>query len=93
MADGQRQTRAVDTNRRHRLHNLFWPVELGLDRTKERNGQEDRYEKMDLTFHKRLRLGFLEIAKREPERCIVLDASTKSDNHNCDKSSPFLAHT
>ena len=38
------------------------------------NQQEDRYENMELEFHKRLRNGFLEIAKNEPERCHVIDA-------------------
>jgi dTMP kinase len=33
----------------------------------------DRYESRDVDFHKRLRQGFLEIAKSEPERCAVVD--------------------
>ncbi len=36
---------------------------------------EDRYERMGLAFHQRLRSGFLEIAKACPERCIVIDAA------------------
>lgn len=33
----------------------------------------DRYESRDVLFHKRLRQGFLDIAKAEPERCTVID--------------------
>jgi dTMP kinase len=36
---------------------------------------EDRYERMGIAFHTRLREGFLEIAKRFPERCVVIDAA------------------
>ena len=51
------------------------PIELGLQRTKRRKGSDDRYEQMDITFHERLRSGFLDIAKKEPSRCVVIDAS------------------
>lgn len=54
---------------------LDLPVETGLARATGRGGGEDRYERMDVAFHERLRRGFLEIAQREPERCIVVDAS------------------
>lgn len=36
---------------------------------------EDRYERMGVPFHSRLRQGFLEIAKRFPDRCVIIDAS------------------
>ena len=36
---------------------------------------EDRYERMDMDFHRRLRMGFLRIAEQEPQRCIVIDAA------------------
>jgi dTMP kinase len=29
---------------------------------------------MDVAFHKRLREGFLDIARREPDRCVVVAA-------------------
>lgn len=35
----------------------------------------DRFEKEDKAFHERVREGYLEIAKNEPERCVVIDAS------------------
>lgn len=58
---------------------LDLPVELGLDRAAARRGGEDRYERMDTSFHHRLRDGFLDIARREPERCVVIDASRSLD--------------
>ena len=30
---------------------------------------------MGLDFHRRLREGFLDIARHEPERCVVIDAT------------------
>ena len=43
------------------------------------NQSEDRYENLDLSFHEKLRAGFLDIAKKEPERCHVIDASQSAD--------------
>lgn len=54
---------------------LDLPVELGLQRAGSRSDQEDRYERMDVQFHQRLRDGFLAIAAAEPARCTVIDAS------------------
>lgn len=34
----------------------------------------DRYEGLDPGFHKKVRMGFLQIAAAEPERCVVIDA-------------------
>ncbi len=59
---------------------LDLPVEEGLARAASRQGGEDRYERMDGEFHGRLRDGFLEIARREPERCVVIDASSSIDS-------------
>ncbi|WP_029007005.1 dTMP kinase [Azospirillum halopraeferens] len=54
---------------------LDLPVETGLERARARRGGEDRYERMDVAFHRRLRDGFLDIARREPRRCAVIDAA------------------
>lgn len=51
------------------------PVAAGLARATDRDGGAERYEHMDTAFHERLRQGFLEIARQEPDRCIVIDAS------------------
>lgn len=54
---------------------LDLPVDIGLSRAMSRGDGEQRYEDMDIAFHQRLRDGFLDIAKREPDRCKVVDAS------------------
>lgn len=53
---------------------LDLPPEAGLARAQARGEGEDRYERMGLNFHQRLRAAFLEIAAEEPERCMVVDA-------------------
>ncbi len=53
---------------------LDLPVEEGLQRAAGRGVAADRYESMGLDFHRKLRDGFLDIARREPDRCVVLDA-------------------
>lgn len=47
----------------------------GLARADDRADGGRRYESMDLAFHERVRQGFLDIARREPGRCVVIDAS------------------
>lgn len=54
---------------------LDLPVVDGLRRAGVRGGGEDRYEGMELTFHERLRQGFLDIAAEEPRRCRVVSAN------------------
>ena len=39
------------------------------------NEKELRFEQMDILFHQNIRNGFLQIAKENPNRCIVVDAS------------------
>jgi len=54
---------------------LDLPVATGLARAKARGaGAEDRYERMGVAFHERLRAGFHDIARREPGRCRLVDA-------------------
>ena len=54
-------------------------VEVGLKRAVSRGSDELRYENMDLAFHHRLREGFIDIAKRDPNRCHVIDATGSED--------------
>lgn len=58
---------------------LDLPTEEGLARAGKRlveaKSAEDRFERMERDFHDRLRNGFLEIAKSDPLRCKVIDAS------------------
>jgi dTMP kinase len=55
------------------------PVEIGMQRMNARDGDADRYERMDTAFHERLRQGFLDIAANNPDRCEVIDADTDID--------------
>lgn len=50
--------------------------EEGLRRATARRGDDtpDRFEKEKLSIHRRRRKAFLEIAKAEPQRCVVIDA-------------------
>ena len=63
---------------------LDLPVEEGLARAGRRieaakGPVEDRYERMGVAFHQRLRKGFRAIARAEPRRCRVIDASGTAD--------------
>lgn len=59
---------------------LDLPVEDGLARAAARGEGGTRYERMGLDFHHRLRDGFLDIARREPDRCAVIDATQSIDS-------------
>jgi dTMP kinase len=48
------------------------PVEDGLAR--KQTGKQDRFEKEDITFHDKVRQGYLKLAAEEPERWLVIDA-------------------
>jgi dTMP kinase len=59
---------------------LDCPVEEGLARTARRpvkagQPQEDRFERENIEFHKKVRAGFLNLARLEPARFRVIDAS------------------
>lgn len=58
---------------------LDMPVEEGLARAAARSEGGTRYERMDVDFHRRLREGFLDIARREPARCVIIDAAQPID--------------
>jgi dTMP kinase len=58
---------------------LDLPVEEGLRRAGGRHGEENRYEQMAVTFHQRLRDGFLAIAGAARERCAVIDARADAE--------------
>jgi dTMP kinase len=53
---------------------LDLPPQAGLARAAARGG-EMRFEAKGLAFHERLREGFLAIARDEPERCALIDAT------------------
>ncbi|MRX26899.1 dTMP kinase [Kangiella sp. HZ709] len=53
---------------------LDLPIEIGLERAEQR-GEKDRFESEQIEFFKRVRDGYLAIAKAEPERMKVIDAT------------------
>ena len=55
---------------------------LGLERARHRGDavSEDRYERKGLSFHRKLRDGFLDIQARDPERCRLVDTSAAIDS-------------
>jgi dTMP kinase len=50
---------------------LDLPADVGLKRA----AAAQRYERMGLPFHEKLRQGFLQMAKKEPRRFVVIDAA------------------
>jgi dTMP kinase len=65
---------------------LDLPPEAGLARAwkqikaGKRAGIETRFEKEELAFHDKVRNGYLELASREPERFVVIDAMKSEEN-------------
>lgn len=58
---------------------LDLPVEVGLARATTRGKGATRFERFDAAFHERLRQAFLGIARRNKERCVVIDAAQDPD--------------
>ena len=58
-------------------------VQTGVARAMARatasGGGESRFEQFDQDFHERLRQAFVDIAKRHPDRCVLIDASGSVD--------------
>lgn len=59
---------------------LDLPVEEGLKRAGARGGSETRFENFDTDFHERLRQAFFDIARRSPDRCVIIDAAAGEDD-------------
>lgn len=62
------------------------PVEVGLKRARARQ-EQNRFEQETLEFHRRVRRGYLELARREPQRIKIVDGRAQiSDIHRaiCD---------
>ncbi len=49
-------------------------IETALERMVSRSGEKDRIEQEALEFHRKVRQGYLTLARCEPERFLVLDA-------------------
>lgn len=66
---------------------LDLPVADGLERSMKqknlsagRENTEDRFEKLKIEFHEKLRQGFLDIASQDKARCVVVDARQSADD-------------
>jgi dTMP kinase len=61
------------------------PVEIGLSRTAQRQStaasgrSEDRFEREKIEFHERIRVGFLELARAEPDRFRIINAAGSAE--------------
>lgn len=51
------------------------PPELALTRGLARASGEDRFEEFGLPFQTALRVGFLDLARANPDRCVVIDGN------------------
>ncbi|MET0660979.1 MAG: dTMP kinase [Steroidobacteraceae bacterium] len=67
---------------------LDTPVAVGLHRAQQRNrtqrSEADRFESEQAAFFERVRDGYLEIAKREPQRVRLIDASRPMEQVSAD---------
>ena len=48
---------------------------IGLKRSKRKSNTETRYENMSLTFHNKIRKEFINIAKSNKKKFILIDAN------------------
>ena len=49
------------------------PVNVGLER--KRNNDKDRFQSEEVAFHERVRRGYLNLARKEPARFVVIDGT------------------
>jgi dTMP kinase len=53
------------------------PIDVALGRRAKRAGQQDVFEKRGAEFHAAVRAAFADLARGEPMRCKLIDASTE----------------
>lgn len=58
------------------------PVAVGLERANERRGggAVDRFEAENVEFHEKLRGSYAALAKLEPDRCVMIDATQSKES-------------
>ncbi len=59
---------------------LDLPVEIGLARRRQDKAEWTRFDDANLAFHRRVRRGYLALARREPERWQRIDAQAGPDD-------------
>lgn len=55
------------------------PVEIGLRRAKASKNRKDRMEREPISFHRRVRKTYLNIARKEKKRFLILDCRKNED--------------
>lgn len=55
------------------------PVDQATGRRIERGGNTDAFEQRNTSFHEAVRQAFIDVARSEPQRCVLLDASRTAD--------------
>ncbi len=63
--------------------------ELGMTRVRKR-GELDRFERETVEFFNNVRAAYLNIAEKDPKRCITIDASMKKSNVLCKISEAII---
>ena len=58
---------------------LTFVLDIDISKGLARGGRHDRIEREALSFHERVRQGFLALAKKEPKRMVVLDTGESVD--------------
>ncbi len=71
--------RAIEAERPHLTLILDLDPSAGVARSRGAEAGESRFEEMDTAFHARVRADFLALAKREPQRCVLIDAAQSRD--------------
>ena len=59
---------------------LDLPVDIGLGRAHDRGDGEERFETKGHEFHEQLRQAFLHIGRKNPDRCVLIDAHGTIDS-------------
>ena len=59
---------------------LDLPVEIGLDRRRGVPGDWNRLDALDVEFHRRVRNGYLELARQEPSRWVRIDSEKEEED-------------
>lgn len=86
---------AIDRTRPDLTLILDLPAAIGLKRVTKRSedGPDiDRYEKETEETHEKMRQGFLDIAKAEPERCLIINAEPDAETIAADILEKVIAH-
>ena len=66
-------------------------VETGLQRVQQR-GKRDRLEQADITFHQRVREGYIKLAEQFPQRIVPINANQSPQQVQAEIQKTLLSH-